>query len=160
MSSSTVIAERAERLIEPAAAQMGLELVQVLFRREQDGWVLRVLVDRIDSQPGAGVTIQDCALLSREISDLLDVEDLVAQKYRLEVSSPGLDRPLCRPADFTRFAGKQVKLRTCGPIDGRRNFRGQLIGLEEDGTVVLDVDGVRHRLPRSDIEKANLVPEI
>jgi len=88
----------------------GLELVQVQYRREDHGWVLRILVDR----PG-GVSVDECGEFSREVSDLLDVEDLIDNSYNLEVSSPGLDRPLIKPEDFERFAGREITLKTTSP---------------------------------------------
>lgn len=148
------VEQSVQELIEPAAKSFGLELVLVQYRRESSGWILRILVDR----PG-GVSIDDCAELSREVSSLLDVEDLIPGAYRLEVSSPGLDRPLVRPEDFERFAGKLVTLRTLVPVDGRRNFKGTLDGLQGD-SVVIRIDEESYEIEFAQIEKANLVPAL
>jgi ribosome maturation factor RimP len=140
-------------LCAPVAESYGLELVQVQYRRESHGWVLRILVD----QPG-GVTVDECGALSREVSDLLDVEDWIEGSYHLEVSSPGLDRPLTKPADFDRFAGREITLKTTLPVEGRKNFRGTLEGMKNE-VVKLRVEGKRYELDWSLVLKANLVPE-
>jgi len=146
------VEEQIEKLAGPVAESLGLELVQVVYRRESAGWILRILVDR----PG-GVSVDDCADLSRELSHILDVEDPLPGAYRLEVSSPGLDRPLTKPDDFKRFLGKEVTLKTSAPIDGRRKFTGTLEGFE-DQRVVLRVEGKQQEIDYQLIEKANLVP--
>jgi ribosome maturation factor RimP len=139
-------------LCQPAARSAGLEVVQVQYRRETLGWVLRVLIDR----PG-GVTVDDCTSFSRELSDLLDVEELISSRFHLEVSSPGLDRPLTCLSDFIRFAGNQITLRSAQPVDGRSNFKGKLLGVENDH-VIIEVDGKKVSILWSGVEKANLVP--
>jgi ribosome maturation factor RimP len=140
-------------LCEPVAVSYGLELVQVQYRREDRGWVLRIIVDR-----DGGITVDECGSLSREVSDLLDVEDLIDGSYNLEVSSPGLDRPLTKPADFDRFAGREINLKTLQPVEGRRNFRGTLEGIQNE-MVRLLVDGKNYELEWSLVQKANLVPD-
>ncbi len=154
MNSSLHIARTVEELVGPAIASMGLELVHVIYRRESDGWILRILIDR----PG-GVTVDICKHLSRELSDLLDVEDPVPTAFRLEVSSPGLDRPLIKPGDFDRFAGRRIRLQTSRPVRERCNFEGALIGIQ-GGTVLLESEGTRYEIDHALIAKANLVPEI
>jgi ribosome maturation factor RimP len=148
------IAERARRLLEPIIEREGYELVEVEWGREGPAWVLRFFVDR----PG-GVTVDHCQELSRTIEPVLDVEDFIEPAYSLEVSSPGLDRPLRKPADFTRFAGQQVKVKAYGPVDGstgpRKNWSGTLRGFE-DGKVLVEVDGVVHAIPHDRIAKAHL----
>ena len=148
---------RVRALTETLLPGLGLELVDVEFRREPAGWVLRLYLDRLE---GAGaVTHEDCQRVSEELGDHLDVEDLISHPYHLEVSSPGLDRPLTRPADFTRFAGQVARISTREPLDGRRNFRGRLAGLAE-GAVLLDLDeGPRVAIPQGLIAKARLAPE-
>jgi ribosome maturation factor RimP len=146
------VEQSVQGLIEPVASSFGLELVLLQYRRESTGWILRILVDR----PG-GVSIDDCAELSREVSNLLDVEDLIPGAFRLEVSSPGLDRPLVAPEDFNRFAGKLVTLKTLEPVNGRRNFKGVLDGMQGD-SVVIRIEQERYEIEFSQIEKANLVP--
>lgn len=153
MTRERDIEQRVLDLAEPLAATRGLEVVQVQYRREAGGFVLRLFLDR----PG-GVTIDDCGAFSREFSDLLDVEDPVPGRYALEVSSPGLDRPLARPKDFERFSGHAITLTAAAPVEGRRHFRGTLLGLA-DGAVRLRVDGREYTLALSNVTKANLVPE-
>ena len=131
-------------------ADYGMELVEVQFRRESHGWVLRLFIDR----PG-GVTIDDCATVSREISAYLDVEDLIEHAYHLEVSSPGLERPLKREADFVRFAGRKARIKLCEPVDGQKVFVGMLEGVN-NGDVIMEVDGKRHRFAFSSISRARL----
>ncbi len=148
------IAARVRTLAEPILADAGLELVEVEFRREAHGWVLRIYMDK-----GGGVTLDDCQKISEELGDHLDVEDLIDHAYHLEVSSPGLDRPLTRDADFLSFAGKAARITTREAMDGQRNFRGRLAGLE-GGAVLLDLDdGRRVTIPRGLIAKARLRPE-
>ena len=149
------IVERVRALAEPILTDRGLELVEVEFQRETRGWILRLYMDR----PG-GVTLDDCQKVSQELGDHLDVADVIEIPYHLEVSSPGLDRPLTRDADFVGFAGKTARIVTRDPIEGQRNFRGRLAGLV-DGTVLLDLpDGRRVKIPRGLIAKARLEIEL
>lgn len=157
MPDNRRIAAEVERLAAPVAAFLGLDIVQVTYRREAHGWVLRVLIERSGEE--GGVQVGDCQRLSRELGDVLDVEDPIPTQYRLEVSSPGLDRPLVKPADFQRFSGRRVRLRTSQPVAGQRNFSGVLCGLHDD-RVELDLDGQRIEIERGQVAKANLVPEI
>ena len=137
----------------PVAESYGLELVQVQYRREDHGWVLRILVDR----PG-GVSVDECGALPREISDLLDVEDFIDNSYNLEVSSPGLDRPLTKPEDFERFTGREITLKTASPIEERRNFKGILEGIQDE-VIKIESDGKKYEINWSLVKKANLVPD-
>ncbi|MGA7799547.1 MAG: ribosome maturation factor RimP [Gammaproteobacteria bacterium] len=139
-------------LIEPAVTALGCELVGVEYVSGSS--LLRVYIDRPE-----GVTLDDCEAVSYQISGLLDVEDPVPGHYSLEVSSPGLDRPLFKAGDFERFAGQQVRIRLGVPIDGRRNFKGLLRGLRQDD-VVIEEDGQEVRLPLERIEQARLVPDV
>jgi ribosome maturation factor RimP len=132
---------------------MGFELVQVRFMKGARSTTLQVMAEPVDRQ--RTMTVEDCAEISHAISAVLDVADPVASAYRLEVSSPGVDRPLARPVDFERFAGQSARIELDEPLDGRRKFRGVLAGLE-DGRVVLNVDGVTHRLAIDRIAKAKL----
>jgi ribosome maturation factor RimP len=110
-------------------------------------------------RPG-GVTLDDCQRVSEELGDHLDVEDFVGYPYHLEVSSPGLDRPLTRDQDFVRFAGQEARVSTREDLQGRRNFRGRLAGLQ-DGAVLLDLpDGQRVLIPRELILRARLQPDL
>jgi ribosome maturation factor RimP len=147
------------QVAEPVCAAHGVALVDARFTQEH-GFCLRVLIERIgaESKRGAGVSLDDCKEVSRDLSTALDVsEGLVPESgYRLEVGSPGLDRPLFSLADFARFAGEPVKVQTHGAIQGRRRFSGTLLGVEGD-TVKLNVDGEAVAIPHQEIAKANLV---
>jgi ribosome maturation factor RimP len=140
------------------AAGHGLEIFDVQFRREGSGMVLRVLIDR----PGPAATaddsvgVDDCASVSRDLSAILDVEDLVPTAYTLEVSSPGLDRPLRRPDDYRRFAGRRAKIVMREAVDGQKYFKGTLGGLEGNEVLIDAEDGRRHRVPVGVITRANL----
>jgi ribosome maturation factor RimP len=123
--------------------------------------VLRIQIDRPGSTASAddSVSVDDCAHVSRDLSAILDVEDVVPTAYTLEVSSPGLDRPLRRPDDYRRFAGRLAKIVMREPVDGQGFFRGRLAGLD-DGAVVIDADdGKAHRVPIAIITRANLEVE-
>ena len=133
---------------------MGFELVGVEFHsRPGHGGVLRVYIDHQD-----GIDVDDCAAVSRQLSAVLDVEDPIREAYDLEISSPGLDRPLFKREDYLRFAGHQVSIRLRDKLDGRRRYKGVLQGLDED-KVLVDADGERWELPLELIEQARLVPE-
>jgi len=151
------IAEQARRLLEPVLARDGLELVDVEWLRLAGRWTLRLLVDK----PG-GVTIEDCQAASRTVEPILDVEDLIEPAYDLEVSSPGLDRPLRRPEHFTRYAGQRAQVKAFAPLPEtapgqppRKHWTGLLRGFRE-GAVEIEVDGVLHRIPLDRVAKAHL----
>lgn len=137
----------------PSLEAMGYELVRIQLQGRQR-LTLQVMAERRDRQP---MTVEDCADISRSISALLDVDDPITGAYTLEVSSPGIDRPLVRPADFERFAGFEAKVDTARPVDGRKRFRGQLLGLAADGAVRLAAEGGEIALPFADIQRAKLV---
>lgn len=135
-------------------AALGYELVGVEHVPQGRHSMLRLYIDRDD-----GVTVDDCERVSRQVSALLDVEDPIPGEYVLEVSSPGLHRPLLNAEHFQRFAGHPVRLRLTQPMEGRRRFSGLLQGLRGDQVLLL-VDGVEVALPLAKIDKANLVPEL
>jgi ribosome maturation factor RimP len=137
-------------LIEPILDEMEIELVDVEYLSEGGRWILRVYVDR-----DGGITLDDCVRVSREIGDLIDVKDFFRQPYVLEVSSPGLDRPLKKEKDFVHAVGKDVNIRMAAPIDGRRNFKGKLQSFE-DGVLCVTVNEDRFLLPYGGVKKANL----
>ena len=143
------IALKAKDIAEPLCEDMGIELVDVEYLMERGHWVLRLYIDR----PG-GVTLDDCARVSRELGTLLDVEDVVPQSYSLEVSSPGLDRPLKRERDFQKAMGKKIRLRTIEPIEGRRNFKALVVGVEDGVVVLKDSEGRLWKINIDNIEKA------
>lgn len=136
-----------EAMIAPSLESMGYEIVRVLFTGEGSP-TLQIMIERRD---GGGMTAEHCAETSRAISAILDVEDPIPGHYDLEVSSPGIDRPLVRRKDFSRFAGQIVKIEAVQAIDGRRRFQGELLGLDGDcvriehnrETVALDFDNIR-----------------
>lgn len=145
--------QRVRSLIESIVAPLGYELVDVSQLSEAGRWLLRVLIDR-----EGGVTVGDCQRVSREIETPLDVDELVPAACRLEVSSPGLDRPLVKERDFEKYAGREAKIETKDPIDGRRNFKGVLKGMDE-GMISITVDGRDFRIPLGGVKKARLVLE-
>lgn len=163
--------ERLREIAAPVCEAHGLALVDARFASEHGGLVLRVLIERPDQaeqpqagQPpaGAGVSLADCQSVSRDLSTLLDVEgpDLLPGRYRLEVGSPGLDRPLLTPQDFQRFAGREVRVRTSRAVAGRKQIEGVLQGLAGDCVklrVALDHAEQELVVPLDEITKANLV---
>ena len=161
--------EHVREIADRVAASLGLEVVEAEFRGGGKSRMLRIVIDRFGTG-ASGVTHEDCANLSREVSTILDVEDAVpGGSYLLEVSSPGLDRKLVRPADFERFTGSRVKLTTRQPVNGNRFFEGRLESFR-DGRLTLDFSGARKKakapeapqkleIALADVEKANLVPE-
>jgi ribosome maturation factor RimP len=151
--------DRVREICERVAADFGLEVVEVELKGGGKARTLRIYLDK----PG-GVTLDDCATVSREVGTILDVEDVITGQYTLEVSSPGLDRKLLKAADYERFTGSLVKLQTRDAINGSRNFQGRLQGLRE-GRVTLEIPA-KKKVPAaqvevelSNVEKANLVPE-
>lgn len=146
-------AERLEQLIEPAVVALGYELVGVEYLSQGRHSVLRVFIDRTE-----GITLEDCERVSHQVSGILEVEDPIQGQYTLEVSSPGLERPLFKPAHFERFTGSDVQLRLRVPVEGRRKFKGRIVGLRDD-SVVLDVDGTERVFPLADVDRAQVVPD-
>ena len=139
-----------ERLIEPVLAEIGIDLVDMEYRSGQGRRVLRIYADR-----PTGINLDDCAMVSREIGNLLDVKDLLQQHYVLEVSSPGLNRPLKKEKDFLRAIGQKIKVKTAVPLKGRRNFSGVLQSFE-NGMLQLKLDDTVVLIPEEDVKKANL----
>ncbi len=133
------------------AESLGLELVDAHFATDSGRKVLRVYIDK----PG-GVSLDDCAGMSREFSTVLDVNDPIPQRYSLEVSSPGLDRPLKKEADFERFMGRRARIRSREAIEGRRNFNAVIDSVDGANILVTDFDGKKFVLTISNIEKARL----
>jgi len=155
------VVERVRAIASRIAGAYGLEVFDVQFRREGPGMILRVQIDR--PGPAASeeesVGVEDCAKVSRDLSAIFDVEEVVPTAYTLEVSSPGLDRPLRHPDDYRRFSGRRAKLVMRKAVDGQMFFKGRLGGV--DGTdVLIDADDKRrHRVPLSVITRANLEVE-
>jgi len=140
-------------LVEPVLDDMGYELVDVAYLSKYGRWVLRLTIDK-----EGGVTIDDCARVSGELGDLIDVKDAIPNHYVLEVSSPGLDRPLKKEKDFVRALGKKIKVKTIAPVAGRRKFIG-ILNRFQDGMLYLELEGGQVVLPWSGVDKANLVYE-
>lgn len=143
-----------EQLIEPVIVALGYEFVGVEYSPQGRQSLLRIYIDNPD-----GITVDDCERVSRQVSAVLDVEDPIQGQYRLEVSSPGLDRPLFTLEQFSRFVGKTVKLRLVAPKEGRRNFSGTLKQVDNE-SVMIEQDGEDLALPFGQIDKAHLVPEM
>src|SRR5580704_14757042 len=158
--------DRIREIADRVAASSGVEVVEVELRGGGKARMLRIVIDK-----PAGVTHEDCANLSREVGTILDVEDAISGAYTLEVSSPGLDRKLIRPADYERFTGSRVKLTTQQPVNGNRHFEGRLESFQQ-GRLTLDLGAAKKKrrpelgasekveIDLANVEKANLVPEI
>lgn len=132
---------------------MGYELVGIEYLQRDKTGLLRVYIDQPD-----GINLDDCQAVSHQLSGVLDVEDPIAGNYNLEISSPGLDRPLFKAEDFQRFTGSQVKIKLLRAEGGRKNYKGVIQGLEDD-KVILDMQGNEIRLALADIDHSRLVPE-
>jgi ribosome maturation factor RimP len=163
-------------LAEPYVRDAGYDLIEIQYGREQRGLVVRLFIDRplgqgvqSDANGGSGtgvgsgenptlIGVDDCERVSRDVSAALDVADRIPNTYLLEVSSPGLDRPLRRERDFARFVGESARLRLEVGVEGRRNFSGTIRGAK-DGRVEIACDGRSYELPIDDIVRANLVPD-
>lgn len=145
------IAQQVRELVEPVVADLGYELVEVQFRREQHGMVLRVIIFHQE-----GIGVDDCSLVSREVSRLLDVEDVIDQAYHLEVSSPGLDRPLETVRDFARYRGKQVRVILA---ETSEEVAGTIEEVSDDGLVTLGAKDGRREIPLAQVKKAKLAIE-
>ena len=147
----STLSQMTRRVVE----SMGYELVGVEYLgRGGDRAILRVYIDQ-----EAGITLEDCAEVSHQLSGVLDVEDPIPGRYSLEVSSPGLNRPLVYPEHFERFRGHRVKLRLAEKVEGRRNLEGSLLGLA-DGLIQLEVEGRTWEIQLAAVESARLVPEV
>lgn len=144
--------EQLQALLAPVVEALGYECWGVEFISQGRHSVLRVYIDRPE-----GILIDDCEAVSRQVSGILDVEDPISGEYTLEVSSPGMDRPLFTLEQFAKHAGEQVKIRLRSPYEGRRNYQGILRGVEEQDVVVL-VDDHDYLLPIDSIDKANIIP--
>jgi ribosome maturation factor RimP len=149
MSSS----QRLNDLLQPLVEQLGYEFVGLEYLNNPKQSVLRIYIDGED-----GVGLEDCEAVSREVAALLDVEDPIKGHYNLEVSSPGLDRPLFTPEQFERFAGEEAKVTVFAPVEGRRKFKGVVEGID-GATIRMNVDGEAVELEHANIAKARLVPD-
>jgi ribosome maturation factor RimP len=143
------------RILAAVVETMGYELVGVEFHPRRANSLLRVYIDSEN-----GITLDDCQRVSYQVSGVLDVEDPIAGQYTLEVSSPGLDRPLFDTTHFERFAGSQVRVQLRELLDGRRKLVGRLLGMHGGDVAIVDSEGREWRVPLERIEKARLVPEL
>ncbi|MFK7852703.1 MAG: ribosome maturation factor RimP [Granulosicoccus sp.] len=137
-------------VIEPVVTGLGYELVGAEFGQAENGQTLRVYIDT-----EAGIVMEDCAAVSRQLNAVLDVEDTIKSAYLLEVSSPGVDRPLFTEEQFSAQTGEQVRVRMADGVGGRRNFKGQLVAVK-DGIATVEVDGIDYDLPIADVEQAHI----
>ena len=147
---SKEIIDRVKDIATPILLDEGMALVEIEYRREAKGWVLRLYIDKEE-----GVSIDDCTHISQEIGRSLDVEDFILAPYTLEVSSPGLTRPLKNEKDFTKYLNHLIKLKTFDPIENRRRFKGRLLGIFEN-RIEVEVDGGIIHIPLANVAKANL----
>lgn len=153
VDSASGVAASLDRIIRPVVTGLGYELWGIDYRVGRGTALLRVYIDGAD-----GITLDDCTLVSGQLSAALDVEDPIQVAYTLEVSSPGMDRLLMAPDHFQRYAGSRVKIRLQWPVEGRRSYEGRLTGLD-DGKVLLEIEGNVVALPLDAITQARVVPE-
>ena len=151
MSQETI--DRVRAVADSILISEGMELVDVEYRREPVGWVLRLTLDK-----KGGVTLDDCTRISQEMGRSLDIEDLISNPYHLEISSPGLDRPLKNERDFIRFSERRIRVKTIDPIGKQKSFKGKLRKYLE-GRIEIETDGGIVEIPLSNIAKANLEVE-
>jgi ribosome maturation factor RimP len=149
--------EKIRQLIEPVIESEDMEIIDVECLKMKFRWLVRIYIDK-----EGGVTVDDCSEISKQVGDILDVYDVLRGSYTLEVSSPGLDRPLTRDKDFIKYRGSTVRIKTGEKLDGVKNFHGKLNDyLDENGakTLIVDVSGKIYRIPRDMVVKAHLVYE-
>jgi len=147
--------DRLETLLAPIIIDMGYEFVGLEYSSNPKNRLLRVYIDK----PEIGVDVDDCAEVSREVSALMDVEEPISGQYTLEVSSPGIERPLFTAEQFESFVGETATVQMLVPVDGRRRFKGRIVGVD-DGVVRLEVDGEEYALDVAGVEKARLAPDM
>ena len=150
------IADWISEWMESFGAENGYELSRCEFVKEAGTWYLRVYVDRLTEDGYGWMTSDDCEIVSRYLSDRLDEEDPISQNYYLEVSSPGLDRPLISQKDFDRFAGSRVEIKLYEAMDGKKHLEGELLGLKDGTVTIRDDDGKEISLPKEKAAKINL----
>ncbi len=148
-----MLRDRLTDLLEPIIKDLGYELILLEFGGSSGSGTLRLFIDGPN-----GIGLGDCEKVSREVAAVLDVEDPINTAYHLEVSSPGMDRPLAKPSHFEQFKGEIARVQMLAPVDGRRRFQGTVMGATAE-LVTLEVDGNAINLPFNDIEKAKLVPD-
>jgi len=147
---SKEIVDHVRAIADPILSNEGMELVEIEYRRESKGWVLRLYIDKV-----GGATLDDCTRISQEVGRSLDVEDFISTPYTLEISSPGLSRPLKKEKDFMKYRNQMIKVKTVDPIENRRQFNGKLLGISED-RIEIEMDGGIFQISLSNVAKANL----
>ena len=147
---SREIVDQVHAIADPILFNEGIELVDIEYRRETKGWVLRLYMDK-----EGGVTLDDCTRVSQEVGRSLDVEDFIQTPYNLEVSSPGLTRPLKTEKDFMKYCNRLIKVKTVDPVENRRQFKGELLGVSK-GQIEIKVEGEVFQISLSNVAKANL----
>jgi len=145
-----LIVDRVRAIADSILSNEGIELVEIEYRREARGWVLRLFIDK-----EGGVTVDDCSRISQEVGRGLDVEDFILVPYTLEISSPGLTRPLKSEKDFVKYQSHLIRVKTFSPAGNRRQFKGKLIGVSEN-RIEMEVDGEVFQIPLSNVAKAHL----
>jgi len=144
-----------QEMLEPVVEAMGYELLGVDYQGRGAHGILRIYIDKPE-----GITLDDCSAVSHQVSGTLDVEDPIPGQYSLEVSSPGLDRPLFKLSHFEQFVGARAKLKLVAPLNGQRNFVGTLQGVEDESVLLLLESGTQENFFFKDIEQARLVPDV
>jgi ribosome maturation factor RimP len=147
---SKEVIDRVSAIADPILSNEGMELVDIEYRREVKGWVLRLYIDK-----EGGITLDDCTRVSQEVGRNLDIEDFILTPYTLEVSSPGLNRPLKKEEDFIKYRNRLIKVKTFSPMENRRQFKGRLLGVSED-RIEIETEGGVYQIPLSNVAKANL----
>ena len=160
MMEEKEVIEKIKKIIEIPLLKKNIEIVDIKWRRERGGWVLRIFIDKIATTKFTQVSIEDCAKVSNMISKILDEEDFIPHSYILEVSSPGINRPLTKKEHFDRFKGEKAKVTLKTPIDNRKNFTGIILGTEKEDTILMEVEGKVWKFLLGDIKKAVLQREI
>ena len=140
-------------LVEPIIDKLGFETVRIMTIGNKNP-TLQIMIERKDRKD---LTVDDCAAVSREISVVLDEKDPIEGQYSLEVSSPGLDRPLTKEEHFKRFAGYEARIETVSEVDGRKRFKGKIIGLNQNRLIDFDMDGTEYHIPFDAVSKAKLI---
>ena len=154
-SSKTVLIDQIEQLTAPVLAEHAVELVDLQFVHEHGQWILRYFLDK-----EGGVTLDDCATVSEHLGRTLDAADVIPQRYSLEVSSPGIDRPLKKESDYRRFIGQRADVTLFAPLDGRRHFRGLIESVEPGQVTLRDSEQAVFALSLANVAKAKLDPDI
>ena len=140
-------------MLEPAISELGYETVRILTIGQANP-TLQIMIDKLD---GSDIVVDDCAKVSRKISEILDANDPIKDKYNLEVSSPGIDRPLTKPQHFARFAGYDAKIETIHPVENRKRFKGKILAIDDAQNISFEMDGVQYSIAFDNVAKAKIL---